>query len=38
MKTEIHVLCPVDAQIKKIHIAEGNAVTEKQLLVELEQA
>jgi len=38
MKTEIHVLCPVDAQIKKVHVAEGNAVIEKQLLVELEQA
>jgi acetyl/propionyl-CoA carboxylase alpha subunit len=37
MKTEIHVLCPVDAQIKKIHVVEGNAVTEKQLLVELEE-
>jgi acetyl/propionyl-CoA carboxylase alpha subunit len=36
MKTEIHVLCPVDAQVKKIHIKEGNAVIEKQLLVELE--
>lgn len=36
MKTEIHVLCPVDAQIKKILVAEGNAVIEKQVLVELE--
>ncbi|MBV5311644.1 MAG: biotin/lipoyl-binding protein [Prolixibacteraceae bacterium] len=38
MKTEIHVLCPVDAQIQKVHVAVGNAVIEKQLLVELEQA
>ncbi|MBW8332639.1 MAG: carbamoyl-phosphate synthase subunit L [Prolixibacteraceae bacterium] len=37
MKTEIHVLCAVDAQIKKIHIKEGNTVIEKQLLVELEE-
>jgi 3-methylcrotonyl-CoA carboxylase alpha subunit len=36
MKTEIHVLCPVDAQIQKVHVAVGNAVIEKQLLVELE--
>lgn len=36
MKTEIHVLSPVDAQIKKIHIKEGSNVLEKQLLVELE--
>jgi len=36
MKTEIHVLCPVDAQIKRVHVAEGNSVIEKQLLVELE--
>ena len=35
MKTEIHVLCPVDAQVKKIYVKEGNAVVEKQLLVEL---
>ena len=36
MKTEIHVLSPVDAQIKKIHIKEGSNVLEQQLLVELE--
>ena len=36
MKTEIHVLCPVDAQVKKIHTKEGSSVLEKQLLVELE--
>ena len=35
MKTEIHVLCPVDAQVKKVHVTEGNGVIEKQLLVEL---
>ena len=35
MKTEIHVLCAVDAQVKKIHIKEGNTVIEKQLLLEL---
>jgi acetyl/propionyl-CoA carboxylase alpha subunit len=35
MKTEIHVLCAVDARVKKIHIKEGNTVIEKQLLVEL---
>jgi len=37
MKTEIHVLCPVNARVKKIHVQEGNAVIEKQLLVELEE-
>lgn len=37
MKTEIHVLSPVDGQVKKIHVAEGKAVTEKQLLVELQE-
>jgi len=37
MKTEIHVLCPVDARVKKTHVKEGNAVVEKQLLVELEE-
>ena len=37
MKTEIHVLCPVDARVKKICVKEGNAVVEKQLLVELEK-
>jgi acetyl/propionyl-CoA carboxylase alpha subunit len=35
MKTEIHVLCPVDARVKRIYVKEGNAVVEKQLLVEL---
>jgi 3-methylcrotonyl-CoA carboxylase alpha subunit len=38
MKTEIHVLCPVNARVKKIHVEEGNAVIEKQLLVELEES
>lgn len=37
MKTEIHVLCAVDAQVKKIHIKEGSTVVERQLLVELEE-
>jgi len=37
MKTEIHVLCPVNARVKKTHVKEGNAVVEKQLLVELEE-
>jgi acetyl/propionyl-CoA carboxylase alpha subunit len=37
MKTEIHVLCPVDARVKKIYVKERNAVVEKQLLVELEE-
>ncbi len=36
MKTEIHVLSPVDGKVKMIHVAEGKTVTEKQLLVELE--
>ncbi|MFY9151087.1 MAG: biotin carboxylase N-terminal domain-containing protein [Prolixibacteraceae bacterium] len=36
MKTEIHVLCPVDAKVKKMHVKAGNAVIEKQLLVEME--
>ena len=36
MKTEIHVLCPVDARVKKIYVKEGNAVVEKQLLIELQ--
>ena len=36
MKTEIHVLSPVDGQVKKVHVAEGKTVTEKQLLVEFE--
>jgi len=37
MKTEIHVLCPFDARVKKTYVKEGNAVVEKQLLVELEE-
>jgi acetyl/propionyl-CoA carboxylase alpha subunit len=37
MKTEIHVLCPVNARVKKTHVKEGNAVVEKQLLMELEE-
>jgi len=37
MKTEIHVLCPVDARVKKTHVKEGNSVIEKQLLLELEE-
>ena len=37
MKTEIHVLCPVNARVKKTHVKEGNAVVEKQVLVELEE-
>ncbi len=37
MKTEIHFLCAVDAQVKKVHIKEGSAVIEGQLLLELEQ-
>ena len=37
MKTEIHVLCPVNSRVGKIHVEEGKAVVEKQLLVELEQ-
>lgn len=36
MKTEIHVVCPVNARVKKIHVTEGTTVVEKQLLVELE--
>lgn len=36
MKTEIHVLSPVDGQVKKIHVTEGKTVSEKQLLVEFE--
>ncbi|MDP2337786.1 MAG: biotin carboxylase N-terminal domain-containing protein [Bacteroidota bacterium] len=36
MKTEIHVFCPVSARVKKIHVHEGNAVIERQLMVELE--
>ena len=37
MKTEIHVLCPADALVTKTHVKEGNAVVEKQLLIELEE-
>jgi multidrug efflux pump subunit AcrA (membrane-fusion protein) len=29
------VLSPVDGQVRKIHVAEGRTVSEKQLLVEL---
>lgn len=36
MKTEIHVLNPVQGRIKKIHVKPGNAVAERQLLVEME--
>ncbi|HZL09263.1 MAG TPA: biotin carboxylase N-terminal domain-containing protein [Prolixibacteraceae bacterium] len=36
MKTEIHVLNPVNARVKKVHVSEGDAVVEKELLVELE--
>lgn len=36
MKTEIHVLCPMDAQVKKIPVKVGNSVLENQLLIELE--
>lgn len=35
MKTEIHVLCAVNARVKKIHIKEGSTVVERQLLVEI---
>ncbi|MFA5328908.1 MAG: biotin carboxylase N-terminal domain-containing protein [Prolixibacteraceae bacterium] len=37
MKTEIHVLSPVDGKVKTIHVAAGKTVTEKQLLVELQE-
>ncbi len=37
MKTEIHVLSPADARIKKIHVKPGEPVIEKQLLLELEE-
>jgi len=37
MKTEIHVLCPVNARVKLVHVKEGNSVIEKQLMVELEE-
>ncbi len=36
MKTEIHVLSPVEARVKKLHVKEGNTVVEKQLLIELQ--
>jgi len=36
MKTEIHVLCPVTSRVKNVHVKEGNAVIEKQLLIELQ--
>ena len=35
MKTEIHILCAVDAQVKKIHVKEGSTVVERQLLLEI---
>lgn len=37
MKTEIHVLSPANARIKQLHVRPGQSVTEKQLLVELEE-
>jgi len=37
MKTEIHVLSPANARIKKVHVKEGESVIEKQLLFELEE-
>jgi acetyl/propionyl-CoA carboxylase alpha subunit len=37
MKTEIHVICPANSRVKKVHVKVGNTVTEKQLLVELEE-
>jgi 3-methylcrotonyl-CoA carboxylase alpha subunit len=37
MKTEIHVLSPANARIKQLHVSPGQSVTEKQLLVELEE-
>jgi len=36
MKTEIHVLSPVIARVKRVHVKESQVVAEKQLLVELE--
>ena len=36
MKTEIHILCQVNAKVKKIHVKEGEPVIEKQLLIELQ--
>jgi acetyl/propionyl-CoA carboxylase alpha subunit len=38
MKTEIHVLCPANARIKTVHAKVGEPVTEKQLLIELEDS
>ena len=37
MKTEIHVLCPADARVVRTHVKEGNAIVERQLLIELEE-
>jgi biotin carboxyl carrier protein len=37
MKTEIHVLSPSDARIKKVHVKAGEPVIERQLLLELEE-
>jgi len=37
MKTEIHVLSPTQARIKKIHVKTGETVAEKQVLIELEE-
>jgi acetyl/propionyl-CoA carboxylase alpha subunit len=36
MKTEIHVLSPTQARIRKIHVKTGETVAERQLLIELE--
>lgn len=37
MKTEIHVLSPTQARIRKIHVKTGETVAEKQVLIELEE-
>jgi acetyl/propionyl-CoA carboxylase alpha subunit len=37
MKTEIHVLSPTKARIRKIHVRTGETVAEKQVLIELEE-
>jgi Acetyl/propionyl-CoA carboxylase, alpha subunit len=37
MKTEIHLLSPTQARIKKIHVKTGETVAEKQVLIELEE-
>jgi biotin carboxyl carrier protein len=37
MKTEIHVLSPSDARIKKVYVKAGEPVIERQLLLELEE-